>query len=576
MNLYTDNADLVFHVRDGIPWERIVPLWEQGFRFEDGPRSLEEARSVYEQSLAELGEFAAREIAPRAGEIDREGVAFRDGQVVQPAALLANVAGLKRLGVLAPSLPRETGGFNFPFSIGAAMLEIVGRACSNTLLLYAFHQGPALLILRFGTRDQIERWVKPLAAGDISGAVAMTEPEAGSDVGKIATRAVAEGDRYRVDGRKQFITNGCGDVCIVLARTEAGSEGLEGLSLLVVPRVVNGRDNYRVARPETKHVIRGSATCELQFEGSCAELLGERGRGFHEILTFMNESRAAVAIQGLGLSEAALFAARSYAAQRVQMDRPIARHELVADILLDMEAETAALRALVYRCTALHDRIVGLERAGEPRAAARLQRELRERTPLLKWFGSERPLWITRAAVQVHGGYGVVEEYGVERHYRDALILPIYEGTSQIQALMSLKDQVRSVLRRPHRLATGAVSVEVPPDPLGDAVREMAAEYNRTLRTALGRSLGVSGVIGAWSGREPDRAALAPALLAAERLCAMLSYTRAAEALVATAPRGSARRRLAERFVGRSLPVVRMHGEIARSPDRSTLEATSA
>jgi alkylation response protein AidB-like acyl-CoA dehydrogenase len=579
MNLYADNADLGFHVRRGIAWERFVPLWEQGFRFEDGPRSLDEALQVYEASLTEVGEFAAREIAPRAGEIDREGVGFRDGRVVQPAALLANVAGLKRLGVLAPSLPREVGGFNFPFSIGAAMLEIIGRACSNTLLLYAFHQGPALLVLRFGTRDQIDRWVKPLAAGEISGAVAMTEPEAGSDVGRISTGAEAEGDGYRVSGRKQFITNGCGDVCIVLARTEAGSQGLEGLSLLVAPREAGGRDNYRVARPETKNVIRGSATCELHFEGSRAELLGERGQGFRQILTFMNEARSAVAIQGLGLSQAALGAARSYAAQRVQMGRPIARHELVADLLLDMEAEVAALRALVYRCTSLHDQIVGLERAGgaaDRRAAARLGRELRDRTPLLKWFGSERPLWITRAAVQVHGGYGVVEEYGVERLYRDALILPIYEGTSQIQALMSLKDQVRWVLQRPHRLVTGAVSVEVPPDTLGDAVREMAGEYNRTLRRVVGESLGAAGMARAWRGREPDRERMGPALLAAERLCAMLSYTRAAEALAAHAGAGTERRRLAERFVSRSLPLLRMHGEIVRGGDKSTLEALRA
>ena len=577
MNLFSDNADLAFHVREGIPWESFVPLWEEGFRFEDGPRSLEEARAVYEASLAEVGEFAAREIAPRAREIDREGVAFRDGRVIHPAGLLANVEGLKRLGVLAPSLPRDVGGFNFPFCVGAAMLEIVGRACTNTLLLYAFYQGPALMVLRFGTRDQIERWVKPLASGEISGAVAMTEPEAGSDVGNVSTSAAAEGDHFRLNGRKQFITNGCGDVCIVLARTEPGSKGLAGLSLLVVPRVENGRDNYRVARPETKNVIRGSATCELAFEGSCAELLGQRGDGFRQILTFMNEARAAVAIQGLGISQAALEAARAYAGQRVQMGRPIARHELVADMLLDMEAETAALRALVYRCTALQDRVLGLERGGggtARREAARLKRALRDRTPLVKWFGAERTLWIARAAVQVHGGYGVVAEYDVERHYRDALILPIYEGTSQIQALMSLKDQVRWCVERPHRLLTGAVGVEAPPDTLGDAVREMAAEYNRTLRYVVGEALGAAGVIRALRGREPDRERMAYALLSAERLCAMLAYTRAAEALAAHA--GTQRRRMAERFVHRSLPLLRMHGQIVRSGDRSTLEALRA
>src|SRR5262249_45666708 len=156
---------------------------------------------------------------------------------------------------------------------------------------------------------------------------------------------------------------------------------------------------------------------------------------------------------------------------RVQMGRPIARHEMVADMLLDMETELAALRALVYRCTQLQDRILGLERrppaAGGPaRELLALKRALRDRTPLLKWCGSERAIAVARAAVQVHGGYGVVQDYDVERHYRDALILPIYEGTSQIQALMSLKDQSRWALERPWRLLTGAVSVEASPDVL--------------------------------------------------------------------------------------------------------------
>src|SRR6185503_6410547 len=135
-----------------------------------------------------------------------------------------------------------------------------------------------------------------------------------------------------------------------------------------------------------------------------------------------------------------------------------------ADMLLDMEAEVAALRALVYHCTQLQDRILGLQRRPAAPAAeiAALKRGLRDRTPLVKWFGSERVLWITRAAVQVHGGYGVVHEYDVERHYRNALILPIYEGTSQIQALMSLKDQVGWTLASPWRVVTGAVGVQAP------------------------------------------------------------------------------------------------------------------
>jgi alkylation response protein AidB-like acyl-CoA dehydrogenase len=582
MNFFTDNEDIQFHFRQGVGWDRFVPLWEEGFRFEDGPRTLDEARELYEETLREAGEYAGREIAPTAREIDAQGVSFAEGRVVHPPALLRNIEGLKKLGVMGLNLPRDLGGANFPFSASTFLFEILSRACTNTMLLYAFYQGPAVPIARFGTREQKERWVPRLASGEISGSVAMTEPDAGSDVGNVSTAAVPEGGHWRVTGRKQFITNGCGDVSVVLARTEPGSKGLQGLSMLVVPRVENGRDNFRVARPETKMVIRGSATCELSFESSCAELLGPRGAGFAQILTFMNEARMAVAIQGLGIAEAAAIAARAYAERRVQMGKPIARHEMVADMLLDMETEVAALRALVYRCVQLQDRILGLERApaarGRDAELAVLRRALRDRTPVLKWFGSERPLWVARTAVQVHGGYGVVQDYDVERHYRDALILPIYEGTSQIQALMSLKDQSRWVGERPWRLLAGAVSVEAPSDVLGDGVRDLASEYNRTLRHVLGRS----GAYGAMAARivgrhaDPSDERLAFARRHAERLLAMLAYTRAAEALAAHAVASPRHRRLAERFVSRALPLLRMHGEVVRSGEGGVPEAGPA
>jgi hypothetical protein len=261
------------------------------------------------------------------------------------------------------------------------------------------------------------------------------------------------------------------------------------------------------------------------------------------------------------------------------MGRPIARHELVADMLFDMEAETAALRALVYRTTALQDRVLGLERQGQsssPKELARLRRDLRDRTPLVKWFGSERTLWVTRTAVQVLGGYGVVHEYDVERHYRNALILPIYEGTSQIQGLMSLKDQAKWALSRPWRLLTGAVAVEAAATPLGDGLRDLAAEYNRALRAALTQGLGGAGLLRALGGREPSREEMAYALLCADRLVLMLSHVRAAEALCAHASASPHHRRLADRFVHRALPLLRMHGEIVRSGDRTTLEAIEA
>jgi alkylation response protein AidB-like acyl-CoA dehydrogenase len=580
MNYFDDNADLRFHVEQGLPWERIVPLWEPGFADTDGPRSVQEAAEGYRESLATLGQYAAREIAPRARAIDEQGVGFADGRLIQPQGLHDNLSGLRRLGVMAPSLPRALGGANFPYSVSAAGLELLARACSNTMILYAFHQAPALLLLRFGSPEQIARWVPALASGAVSGSVAMTEAEAGSDLGRMRSQAREFDGAWRLDGSKQFITNAGGDISIVLARTEPGSQGLHGLSLLLVPRELAGQANFSVAAPERKHTIRGSATCTLHFEGARAELLGTRGAGFRHMLTFMNEARVAVALQGLGVAEAALRKAQTYAQQRVQSGQPIARHPMVADRLLDMQAEIAALRALVYRCTALQDELAGLEGHGARpgvratgAVATRLRRALRERTPLVKWLGSERPLVLARQALQVHGGYGVMQDYEVERHWRDAVILPIYEGTSQIQALMALKDQMRWGLERPWQLLAGRLPVSAPPDLLGDGVRELADESGRALRCLAQRGLGLTG---AWAARR-GRLASGPgsrieeALLHAEHLTEMLAWTRAAEALAAHASTSSFHRRACARLLERVVPHVRGLGELVRTRDMQSL-----
>lgn len=574
MNFYSDNPDLLHHFERGIPWERFVPLWERGFGQPDGAASLGEARELYAESLSALGRFAAEEAAPRAAAIDAEGVRFEGGRVVHPAALLQSIDGLKKLGAMAPSLGRDQGGLNFPFCVSTAVLELLARACTNTMILYAFHQSPALMVRRFGSPEQVARWVPRLAAGEVSGSIAITEPEVGSDIPALATRAERDGSGWRLHGRKQFITNGCGELCLVLARSAPGPTGLAGLSLFEVPRDLDGRENYRVARPEKKSVIRGSATCELHFDGARAELLGSEGQGFRHMLTFMNEARVAVGMQGLGIMQAALAAAERYTDERVQGGRPIGRHPMIADLLLDLRAETAALRALIYRTVALQDRLAGAELAGQPlpaRERAALQQAVRERTPLVKWLGSERALWAGRAAVQVHGGYGVVQEYGVERLYRDALILPIYEGTSQIQALMSLRDQAGWTTARPWRLLAGGPTVEAAADGLGDAVRELGDEYARSLR----RVLRASTSLGELLGRRGRRRAVpgdSPALLHAERLVEMLSLARAAEALAATAGDDPGRRRLAERYAHRSLLRARLLAELIRSDDGWALE----
>src|SRR6185436_8505771 len=229
---------------------------------------------------------------------------------------------------------------------------------------------------------------------------------------------------WSIDGRKQFISAGNGDFVIVLARSAKGSKGLEGLSLFVADRFVEGapgenamgvqttqpgkRENYKVERAEHKFTIRGSPTCSLVFEGTRAMPLGEIGQGWRGITRFMNESRIGVGIQGLGIAQAALVAAQEYAARRVQMDKPIREHPMIAEMLLEMETTVAGLRALIVEAAALQDAVMY---GADDSTAWRL----RELTPLVKWYGSEEAVHTCRRALQIFGGYGVVTEYDVER-----------------------------------------------------------------------------------------------------------------------------------------------------------------
>lgn len=596
-NYFTTNEDLVFTFEQALPWNEIVPLVENVSKDPSGAQDVAEAVDLYREALTLIGEYVGNEIASRAREVDRAGTWHHDGPIGVPEPLQQNLEGLKALGVTGLAIPREYGGENFPFTVNSMALEMIARACPSTMVQYAFFLSPALMLLRFGSEELKREYIPRLASGEISGSVAMTEPQAGSDVGRIATIARQVDGEWRITGRKQFITNGTGEICIVLARSEEGSTGLEGLSLFLVEhrRVENGRvvDNFVVERAEDKICLTASVTCGLSFENSHAILLGARGAGWRAILTFMNESRVAVGIQGIGTAQAALEEARSYAAERVQMDKPIRRHPMVADMLLDMEATVAALRALAYEATSLYDIQEGLLRGaerlpeGEPRRteiegrARKIGRYLRELTPLVKWFGAEEVIRVARMAMQVHGGYGVIKEYDVERIMRDSLILPIYEGTSQIQSLMATKDLLRAAMARPVTLAGGTVSPSLASasfsGELGRLYREARTDLNGGVRSLLHdviRQSGRDGILALLRGKPAvEEAHLQYVLLHAERLTSMLAHLHAARLLAQQAQRHPQRLPVATRAMRRAAAVCADGSRAIRSGDRSTLEA---
>jgi alkylation response protein AidB-like acyl-CoA dehydrogenase len=539
-NYFTENEDLLTTFDRLVRWDDIVPLSE------GKDADVADTVSTWREVLSVAGEYIGSEVAKRARQVDELGVIRENGKVSLSAPLSQNIKGLADLGLIGLSFPKEYGGSGLPFTVTAFVIEMLARGCASTMIQNGIaYTAPAAMIHRDGSDEQKERYLPALAKGEISGAVAMTEPEAGSDVGNLSTTATHRDGCWFLDGRKQFISAGNGDFVVVLARAVPGSKGLEGLALFVADRwiddagdgsrtvaamreAVGARENYKVERAEHKFTIRGSPTCSLVFENTRAIPLGRIGEGWRGITRFMNESRIGVGIQGLGIAQAALVAAQEYAARRVQMDKPIREHPMIAEMLLEMETTVAGCRALVVEAAALQDAVM---HGGDERT----QWRLRELTPLVKWYGSEEAVHTCRRALQIFGGYGVVTEYDVERHMRDALITPIYEGTSQIQSLMAVRDLMRSLLRKPQSLLTGGPSATLADAKFdGDGGRDFAAARSSLLWTLRGLTTGLArsgGVVLLRGGRQPSDEELQPFMLNAERITETLAHLHVARAL---------------------------------------------
>jgi alkylation response protein AidB-like acyl-CoA dehydrogenase len=535
-NFFTGNADLLEVFDKVIPWARVVGA------IEGANADVASTVSTWREVLDLAGKYIATEIAPRAAEVDAIGVIRENGTVRMNEPMTASLRGLAELGLASPSVPPEFGGAGLPFTVTMMIGEMLARADLSTQVQHGIGwNSPAALIYRFGTDDQKARYLPPLAKGEIMGAVAMTEPQAGSDVGRLTTTATPRQDGcWILQGRKQFISAGQGDLVIVLARCVAGSSGLDGLGMFIADREDK---NYIVERAEHKFVIRGSPTCALLFEGTRATPLGKPGDGWKQILTFMNESRLGVGIQGIGVATAAFDKASEYATQRVQMGKPIREHPMVAEMLLDMETTVTGARALAYTAAVLQDQVL----FGHDEQAAR---DLREITPLVKWYGTEGAVRVCRLALQIHGGVGVVDEYDVGRFMRDALITPIYEGTSQIQSLMAVKDLMKATMRRPRSLlgrgpsrllADASFDGRVGSD--FSAARGHIVGVLRSLLGGLVRRKGPGLLRGAPLADED----LGPILLHAERITEALAHTHVARVLAERARHIPERRRLAER-----------------------------
>jgi alkylation response protein AidB-like acyl-CoA dehydrogenase len=355
-------------------------------------------------------DFAQGQLAPNAAQWDQQGQL--------PASVVKQMGELGLLGMLVPA---ELGGTLSDDLSYALALEEVSVGCASCSTLMSVHNSVGCVpILKFGTPAQQAHWLPKLATGDIIGAFCLTEPQAGSEADAMKTRAVFEDGTWVLNGSKQFITNGeRAGMAIVFAVTDP-ELGKKGLSAFIVDTATPG---FTVARKESKMGIRASDTCAITLSNCrvpAANMLGQRGEGLKIALSNLEGGRIGIAAQAVGIARAALEAAKAYAAERVQFGKTIDQHQAIAHTLADMHTRLNAARLLVHHAARLRT-------AGVPCISEASQAKL---------FASETAEWVCSKAVQIHGGYGFLEDYPVARHYRDARITQIYEGTSEIQKIV--------------------------------------------------------------------------------------------------------------------------------------------
>lgn len=366
--------------------------------------------SQQREILAMVSDFATSKVLPRAGDIDE--------RAEYPADLVAQMA---ELGLMGAPFPEEYGGAGQSYVTFALIVEELCRACASTgLILDVNISLCGEPILMFGTEEQKQRYLPRLSSGVMLGALAMTEPEAGSDAASIKTTAVRRNGGFVLNGRKIFITNGeVADVYIVTTRTDREG-GASGITDFIVEKSMPG---VSFTTHYDKLGIRGAPTTDVVLEDVEVpeeNLLGGEGNGFKVTMDTLDAGRIGIAAQAVGIARAALEDCLGYVRERRQFGKSIAEFQGIQFMLADMATQIQAARTLMLRAASLRDRNIPCARESS----------------MAKLFAGDTAMQVTTDAVQIFGGYGYIREYPVERHMRDAKITQIYEGTNQIQRLV--------------------------------------------------------------------------------------------------------------------------------------------
>lgn len=580
MNYFTDSPEWKYLFRNAIDWDKILPLYYPSYPTSNGFNSKEELLEFFEQVLETTGKWTGGTLKERARILDEEGCAKvkPDGSVELLPTILKTYEDAKKLDIFGSCVEETYGGLGLPISVGMILFEQIARACISSSTQLAFFSSIADMIERFCDAETKERLIPKIVSGELSGSMCLTEPDAGSDVGALRTSAEKQKNgTYLLNGTKCFITNAGGGLGFILARIKGAPEGLAGISIFLAEEKLKGKQNYRVTKIEEKMGMHGSMTCEVVYENTVANLVGQEHEGFKIMLHLMNEARISVGLQSIGGIEAALDSAREYAEVRKQFGKVIMDLPLFKRNFEDWTAEQDAFRALmvdtissfdIFQRLDMKKRHTGELSESENKLYKRHHEITRARTPLVKYYGAELYGVLSTKAIQAYGGYGYMKEYDVERIHRDCFGSLLYEGTSQIQALMAMKDFIKKVMKNPSKfvqsmMASNPIGALAAKNEFQKAYLHIQHEFQKSFASLiLGCFKPNKGILEAmmelnqFFSREywQDSEKLEKVMIHAETLCQALSMLETLKVLGKHAAKDPSRKDLFDRYVKLAQP----------------------
>lgn len=490
-NFYLDTPEIKFHLTHPL-MQKIVALKERNFsdyeKFDYAPKDFEDAMDSYDRVLEIVGDICANTVAPNAEGVDIEGPELIDGHVKYASGTQKNLDAIVQAGLMGITLPRKFDGLNFPIVPYIMAADMVSRADAGFVNIWGL-QDCAETIHEFADEDQQQRYLPRISKGETA-AMDLTEPDAGSDLQAVQLKATLVEGKWFLNGVKRFITNGDGNISLVLARSEEGTSDGRGLSMFIYDRNSNA---VTVRRIEHKLGIIGSPTCELVFKNAPAELVGQRKFGLIKyVMALMNGARLGIAAQSVGIADAAYREAVSYAKERKQFGNSISKFPAVYEMLSKMKAKLDAIRTLLYETARFVDVYKSYEHVSkertlnaEERAEMKAYQKLADiYTPMSKGISSEICNQIAYDSLQIHGGSGFMKDYPIERIYRDARITSIYEGTTQLQVVAAVRGVTTGGYLAQMREYE---KMEIKPELLGyrNYVIEMANDYETAVQKVI-------------------------------------------------------------------------------------------